>query len=225
MKKLLLALYLFSSGLLAAQASSTDKGWYPGLVVLQSVETVHGQVQYDHHIEVVQCKSGEVTRAFTAAQVKYFRFQDADSPTDRKFVPLVYNPKSLYPRTAFFEVVSKGEFTVLRRHSSWKHLTGNPKFMQVPDGLGFSNTIIGFDYFLQQGNEVQRIKNFRKELFPKMMQEYDEEISQFVKANHLKLFTLAGQIIVIQYYNFLKDPLKNRWDLDNASATTKPTGF
>lgn len=202
-------------------AGRQEKGWNQGVIVLLSGEIIRGDLQYDQHQEVVQCRAGETTQAYTALRVKYFRFLDQQMGIERKFIPVAYNPTSDYKHDAFFEVVSDGPITLLRKHSRWKHLAGNPGFMHVNPELGFSNQVIGFDYYVQQPAGLKRVKNFRKEFFPAIMQEYGDQVNQFVRQNQLKLFMMASQIIVVQYYNYLKDPLKNKWESENLATIRK----
>jgi hypothetical protein len=216
MRNLYLFLLFFSTSFVSqAFAASKEKGWNQGIIVLHSGEIIQGELRYDQHQEVVQCQSGGTIKAYTALLVKYFRFQDQYMQIERKFIPVAYSPTSDYKHDAFFEVVTDGPITVLRKHSRWKHLASNPAFMRVNPELGFSNHVIGFEYYVQQRGGLRKVKNFRKEFFPAMMQEHGEKINRFVRENQLKLFMMASQIIVVRYYNYLKDPLKNKWESEN----------
>ena len=198
--------------------SLASDNWHAGVVVLRSGETLHGEVYYDYGTDVVQCRSEEITRAFAPAQVKFFRLEASNRQRERQFVPLVYNPRPGYRYESFFEVITKGPINVYRKHNVRKNLTRNPSFMRINPELGFSNEVIGFDYYVLNGKGLCKIKSFRKEFFPRIMREHQAEVERFVQDNHLKLFMQASQIIVVQYYNYLKDPLKNRWDAENTVA-------
>jgi hypothetical protein len=212
---LLLLLTVFTTS--GASAHSSDN-WYSGVIVLRSGETLPGDVYYDYHTDVVQWRSALTTRAFAPAQVKFFRLEESKSEQEHHFVPMVFNPRPGYRYESFFEVVSKGPINVYRKHNLRKHLTVNPRFMRVNPALGFSNEVIGFDYYFLNNEGLRKIKSFRKEFFPMIMQERKADIERFVQDNHLKMFQQASQIIVVQYYNYLKDPLKNKWDAENSVA-------
>lgn len=220
-KKYLSLLFFFTFFASHTFAISHEKGWNQGVIVLHSGEVIQGDLRYDQHLEVVQCQSGGITKAYTVLRVKYFRFQDQYMGIERRFIPIAFNPTSDYKHDAFFEVVTDGPITLLRKHSRWKHLAANPGFMCVNPELGFSNQVIGFEYYVQQPEGLRKVKNFRKEFFPAIMQEHGEKINQFVRENQLKLFMMASQIIVVQYYNYLKDPLKNKWESENLATIQK----
>ncbi|MES2734566.1 MAG: hypothetical protein V4714_22655 [Bacteroidota bacterium] len=216
-KCLLLFIYLsfFSS---STFANELDNIWHQGVVVLRSGDVFSGDVYYDYHTEVVQCKSGELTKAFAASQVKYFSFQDTEIASNRRFIPLVFQPKPGYRYESFFEVISTGTISLYRRHGARKHLMANPKFMQVNRELGFSNEIIGFDYYTKSQNGLKKIANFKKEFFPRIMKEYGTAIESFIHENRLRLYQQANQIIVLQYYNYLNDALRIKLDAENSVA-------
>jgi hypothetical protein len=220
-KKYLFLFLFFIFSTIHIFAISKEKGWNRGVIVLHSGEIIQGDLCYDQHLEVVQCQSEGITKAYTALQVKYFRYQDQHMGIERKFIPVAFSPTSDYKHDAFFEVVTDGPITLLRKHSRWKHLTANPGFMRVNPELGFSNQVIGFEYYVQQSEGLRKVKKFRKEFFPAIMREYGEKVNQFVRKNQLKLFMMASQIIVVQYYNYLKDPLKNKWESDNLATIQK----
>jgi hypothetical protein len=209
---LCLLLCFFASGYLFALPYDS---WSPGVIVLRSGETIQGEVYFDYHTDVVRCKSAETEKAFAPAQVKYFRLEESGQ---HKFIPLVYSPRPGYRCESFFEVISKGPINIVRKHNAHKHLTRNPGFMRINPELGFSNDIIGFDYYVQNQDGLRKVKNFRKEFFSLMMQDHKQEIESFVQTHRLRLFQQASQIIVVQYYNYIKDPLKNKWDAENPVA-------
>lgn len=202
--------------------SLASDNWYVGVVVLRSGETLHGEVYYDYCTDVVQCRSEETTRAFAPAQVKFFRLEAGNRQRERQFVPLVYHSRPGYRYESFFEVITKGPINVYRKHNVRRHLTRNPGFMRVNPELGFSNELIGFDYYVLNGESLRKIRNFRKEFFPRIMREHPAEVERFVQDNHLKMYRQSSRIIVVQYYNYLKDPLKNRWDAENPVAAHSP---
>lgn len=216
MKKRLL-LFLFAAfGVAPASAGHRDKGWHPGLVVLHSGEILRGVLRFDPQAELVRCQTGEIVRAYSALQVKSFRFREPQPDGFRQFISAPYYHPCGYVRASFFEIVFSGPITVLRKHRPGTHPKTNPKFMRVDSRWGFSNHTIGFNYYVQGPEGIKRVRNFRKEVFSLMMREYQSEITRFVHKSRLKMHRQSSKVIVVQHYNHLKKPFNNPWVAYNA---------
>lgn len=216
-KHLLLLLISTLSFTTQAFTIDDDKHSHQGVIVLNSDEKVHGIIYYEPRTEIVQCQNEMgTTKAYSPNQVKYFQFYDHKMKNNRKFVPLAFSlPPNQYKSRVFFEVVLTGYYTLLRKQDPHRDLSNNPGFMQVNSDLGFSNQKIGFVYYLQDKDGVREIKKIKKELFPTIMQEQGTKVKAFVSRHRLKMYMMASQIIVVNYFNFLQDPLKNKWEADN----------
>ena len=216
MKKLFPLLLLTALGICPAFAGRGNKGWHPGLVVLHAGDTLRGALRFDPAAELVRCQTGEVVRVYSALQVRSFRFREPQWDVSRQFISVPHHHASGYARASFFEIVASGPLTVLRKYRPGTHPKTNPKFMRVDSRWGFSNHLIGFDYYVQGPEGLKKIRNFRKEVFPLLLKEYASEITRFVRKSRLKMHRQSSKIIVVQHYNHLKNPFNNPWATDNA---------
>ena len=189
-----------------SQSRPVNYVWQQGSLVLNNGLELSGAVCYDPVTEVVQLRTEAMVKAFTARQVRSFRYLEPAFGMIREFAVQDFNPRSSYPRRTFFEVVLKGPLTLLRRHNRFREFIHATE-QQANGRPGFFDYVTGFTYYVRTEGRFLGIKQFKKEILPLMTKDCNEEIQRMIEKRNLKLFQLDNQVWLINYYNFLKGPL------------------
>ncbi|MBC7920742.1 MAG: hypothetical protein H7Z75_06580 [Ferruginibacter sp.] len=212
MRKLFILLAVMVGFLPAhSQSRPVNAVWQQGSLVLNNGLELNGAVCYDPVTEVVQFRTATMVKAFTARQVRSFRYLEPAFGMIREFASQDFNPRSSYPRQTFFEVVLRGPLTLLRRHNRFREFIRATE-QQVSGRPGFFDYVTGFTYYVRTEGRFLGIKQFKKEILPLMTKDCSQEIHQMIEKRKLKLFQLDNQVWLINYYNFLKGPLNQPAD-------------
>jgi hypothetical protein len=189
-----------------SQSDSNENGWHLGSITLNTGQAFSGKVRYDQLTELVQLRTETMLKAFSARQVQSFRFSEQAYGMLREFITVDFHPSARYARKTFFEVVLKGPLMVLRQPH---HLNNRSLAQNHPsdNSLALFDYLTGFSYYVYTQNEFVAIRNFKKAILPLMIKDFGRELAQIVKDKKLRIFRLDSQIRLINYYNFLKNPL------------------
>lgn len=219
MKICLLSLYLLVTGLLPAY-SQTDPNmnrWHLGNITLTNGQVFSGKIRYDQLTELVQLRTETLLKTFSAHQVQSFRFAEHAYGMLREFISIDFHPSARYARKTFFEVVLKGPLMVLRQSPHLNDRANLPQNHPTDGSLGFFDYITGFSYYVYTQNQFLDIRKFKKTILPLMTKDFGRELNQIVKDKKLRIFRLDCQIRLINYYNFLKNPVNPTASLSNAA--------
>ena len=183
--------------------------WHHGEIVLASGEMLSGQLSYTD--DIVQCKINHRIKAFSTSQVSHFYFYDASLDVKRTFVPVDMHTVKNVKKPAFYELVSEGAITLLRKEVHTYKLANDP--YQERDLAWETRTVQRFQhdvhmrvkdfeyYYVHNGN-FHQLNNFRKEIHP-LLQEHQATIAHFIEKNSLNIREIESQIRIIDFYNRL----------------------
>ncbi len=205
MKKLyILFIFILTSICTNAQSFTEDLGpWFFGSIILKTDAVVKGPIYIDLEKDIVICKAKDgAMKAFTAYQIKYFHFYDQILKTDRYYRSFDTKLKRS-SRNHFFEVLAVGDILYLRQEVELLVPSSDYRYF-----FADNNETIGaktcFVYFMYQGDEMIKIKNFKKQFLDKTTN-YEDKISNYVKEENINFVSIEDQVKLISYYNFLKE--------------------
>jgi hypothetical protein len=183
--------------------------WHYGEIVLTSGEKLQGDLNYTD--ELVQCNAHNLTRAFSTLQVSHFQFFDPTLNVYRTFVPVDLSIANGIKRPAFYELVSEGTITLLRKEKYTYQLANEP---YKERDLAYDTRSLerfqhdvhlrvqDFEYFYLYNGKFHPLHNFRKEVSP-LMAAYEPEISRYIEQNSLNPRETESQVKIVEFYNQL----------------------
>lgn len=176
--------------------------WNPGVLVLKNNETVKGDIYYNSEYDLVQIKLDDQIKTYSAYHVQYFQFYDEIREINRLYATMeTFATKKKRKGVAFYEVLIDGEMVLLRKEDI--HYFQDYEILY--NAIDLVPSLASKHYVFFKENLIN-FKNFRKEILP-LMADKAEDIEKYIKDNNFNTQDLVGQILIIDYYNFLKDPL------------------
>ena len=217
----LIAVFYFFHFPVSAQTYSQDE-WHMGQLILNSGDTLDGDIKYDLSSDIVQVNTGDIIKTYSALKIESFFIADKASGGRRYFKTYPYAVKSSYAVPVLFEVVTPGEITLLGREKIVTRTTpvnnfGNPwmpgwgwgGWGLSPWGMnrgGFvSERVSSFDFYicLSDGETVAPLTLRKGEIY-NYMKDRAAEIRQYAKENGLNTKKVRDVILLIKYYNALQ---------------------
>jgi hypothetical protein len=174
--------------------------WCNGQAVLENGEVLAGDISFDLKFEVVRVKKNGIVHAYTAEGLAYFEMYDHIKRIHRKYVSVDSPVHPGYSRRAFFEVISHGELSFLRR-SEYVRRPRATEDMRAPHV--YLNSICKHIYYLHDAEEgLVQVDNFKKEVLPRM-ERYEKQVDDYIDRCHLSLKKVHEQVRVVNLYNQL----------------------
>jgi hypothetical protein len=178
--------------------------WHPGMIVLDSEDTLRGKIQYNFETNLIQFSEDKRIRTFTSQNVLYLSFHCQYFKRFRYVYSLPYKMKGRMNVPTFFEILNEGKITLMAREYvivESSNRFGNPMYRS---GRGFGNReILTYDYFLlTDDGTIHKYTEKKKDLFA-FFGRYEEPVKEFIKDSKLKVDRQADLVRIIDYYNEL----------------------
>lgn len=196
----LLLLFLFLAPLHSkAQQRWSFEYWHDGKIVLESGDTLKGQVKYDLQQDVVQyITPSEKVEAFTARKVLFFGIFDETVQRYRDFYALPYNATAGYKTPVFFELLVQGKMTLLAREGLEYKSYSSSFYMGSYTRL----ELVNYYYFLTEDGEVTDFKGNKNDLL-NLMGSKSNLVEKYIRVNRLKFDEKYDLVKIVAYYNSL----------------------
>lgn len=176
--------------------------WHPGMIVLDSEDTLKGKIQYDFEANLLQYSVDERIKTFSSQNVLYFSFHCQFFKRFRYVYSLPYQLKGRMNVPIFFEILSEGKITLMAREyviTESNNRFGNPLYNTSRNFSG--REILTYDYYLLTENgDISRYSEKRKDLYP-YFGRHQDLLKDYVKENKLKVDRQADLIKIINHYN------------------------
>lgn len=185
--------------------------WNPGELTLNNGIQYKGELSYNWYAEVVEFRADDRIRAFSASQVREFKYFDNQQRSIRKIVAVTYPVHPSLRRPVFMEEVMVGPLSVYRRlrHSHGLLKMSNPS-------LPPNESLDDFSYLVFQGDEVVNMDTFYRTIWPQMTAEYDEELKKYANLLPNDIQNTLVQLRLINRYNYLK--MQSVWQVYSAAS-------
>ena len=182
-KLLILSLLALSSGAYA----KTIK-WYKGTVVLSDERVLVGDISLEPAHDLILIRTGNAVKVYTAYKIKSFNFYDVEQHINRKFLTLKDEETAKIP-SHIYEVVLRGKATILRQPKSGFEQENN------------SSPLKNFNYYVRLDNHLVNIAQFRRAVFPVLLQSHTDQIITFIYQHNLNPNIQDNAIKIIEFYN------------------------
>ncbi len=203
MKKVLVAL-LFISGIAhlghcAASPYLNQGFWCPGQVTLANQRVVEGEINYDLKYNAIQVRHDGVVRTYTAEKIAHFTMFDQVKHRERHYVAIDHQLDEGYQRKTFFEVLTEGDVTILRKSKYVRkpRVTEDQRAPHI-----YLNAVCRHDYYAYNQGEFFEIDDFKEQVLP-LMTSYEDLVQDYIKRCKLKLRKINEQMRVVHLYNQL----------------------
>lgn len=198
MKQFILCLAFLAVTFCAAAQWSFEL-WHDGKIVLETGDTLRGQVKYDFKQDLIQFTNRKGTvEALTARKVLFCEIFDKTVGQYRQFYSLPYNTTSGYRTPIFFELIGEGKLTVLSRERLENQTTSSPYYYG-----NMSRVVLVNKYYMLKENGDITDFSVRKADFLQLLGKHADHINDYMKDNRLKLDEKQDLTKIIQYYNSL----------------------
>jgi hypothetical protein len=148
MRYVQLVLLLIGYTTLSAQEFASDY-WHTGKVVLDSGDTLKGNLKYDLKNDILQVQLEKKLESYTARKVLFFEIFDETVKKYRAFYSLPYSTAGQYKAPVFFELLAEGKLTVLCRESFENRTISSPLYYY---GSTYSRIVLVNKYYLLKEN-------------------------------------------------------------------------
>ena len=178
--------------------------WYEGTVMLNNRESLVGTMSFHGAEDLVRVKEGEKIKVYTAYQVNAVEYYDAALDVARRIESKQVIEENGRTYRRFFEVVLEGGINVVRRPT--QHIGPQRKvdtYRSREDIL--LEQVNGYEYYTYIAGHLQKIKHFRAQLLPLLLQEHRSEMEKFLKENQIDTNLLSHNLMVINYFNQLEE--------------------
>ena len=199
MRVALLVFMFFGIASLATAQQFPFEYWHDGKIVLDSGDTLRGNVKYDLQSDLIQLQQDNRLESFSARKVLYFEIFDATVKRYRLFYSLPYSSAGQYKAPVFFELIEEGKLTVLCREVLEYRTQSSPFYYY---GTYTRLVLVNKYFILQENGNIEEFINKRNDWY-EMMGNKAEEVKKFAKANKLDVTEKYELAQIISYYNSL----------------------
>jgi hypothetical protein len=189
----------FSLLLLFSFTCKAVEEWNKGVIYLNTNETIYGEINYNQDFEIVQCKTEKGIKAFSTYNAHSFRYYDKKFSVYRVF-KVFEEKKGYYKKRIFYEVVLEGYLSMLRRK---KYIVPTNSYLIIDETPLEERE---YDYYLYAQGKVRELRKFKKLVLNDIMKDKKTEVLSYIEAQKLEVYFLKDQILIIDFYNSLKDP-------------------
>lgn len=176
--------------------------WHPGMIVLDSEDTLRGRIQYDFESNLLQYTVDDRIRTFSSQNVLYFSFHCQFFKRYRYVYSLPYQLKGRMNTPIFFEILAEGKITLMTREYvvlERSNRFGNPMY-NSSRGFG-GREILTYDYFLLTENgDISKYSEKRKDIYP-YFGRLEAPMKDYIKDKKLRIDRQADLIRIINHYN------------------------
>ena len=199
MKYIGLLIFIIVSQTALASNLSQQGVWCTGKITLDNDVVLEGKISYDLKFEAIKVKTDDLVRTYTAETIADFEIFDPIKYQHRKYVAVDLPMKEGYQRKTFFEVLSEGEITILRKSKYVRRPRVTEDFRAPHIYL---NAVCRHTYYVYQSGEFVEIEDFVSQIMP-LMNSHQVKVASYVKQCKLRLKEIHEQMRVVYLYNQL----------------------
>lgn len=171
--------------------------WHDGRLVLDSGDTLKGQIKYDLKQDLIQYHlPNQRTDAFSARKVVFFEIFDQTVRRYRQFFALPFTNQAQYRAPVFFELLTEGKLTLLARESVEFRTYTSPYYL----GSYSREVLVYHFYFLDDEGNIEEFKGSKSDLLS-MMGKKSSDVEKYMKTNRLKIDDKYDFARIVAYYN------------------------
>jgi hypothetical protein len=190
--------FLFISSAAQSQRFPSEF-WHEGKIVLESGDTLRGNVKYDLQNDFLQLDIKDKLESFTARKVLFFEIFDKTVKRYRQFYSLPYTTSGQYKAPVFFELLAEGKMTLLCRESI--------EYRNAPSSFYYygstTRLVLVHKFFLLKDNgTIDQFAGKKNDLL-ELMGNKSDPVEKYMKSNKLNVDDKYELAQIVTYYNSL----------------------
>ena len=190
--------FLLVSSVGYSQRFSSDY-WHEGKMVLESGDTLKGNIKYDLQNDLLQLESNNRLESFTARKVLFFEIFDKLSKRYRQFYSLPFTTSGQYKAPVFFELLAEGKMTLLCREAL--------EYRNYPSSFYYYGSttrlvLVNKFFLLSNKGNIEPFVGKRNDLIY-LMGNQGEPVEKYMKSNKLNVDDKYEFAQIVTYYNSL----------------------
>jgi len=199
-------------GLIAATAlAKAEENWNRGQLVLANQTVLEGDLNYNWKAEVVRLKQADGRiRAFSAQQIRSFRFYDYRNRLLRRFASLDFTVRRNMPRKMILEEFVQGKYPVYRRLRHQREPIRIARPIEYSNDTELLKDDNSFTYFVLADGEFQSLDAFQRTMMPQMMSEYGDDLRNYLRTHQLDPRNTTTRLMLLVRYNALEEGFRHR---------------
>ena len=171
---------------------SYNDSWYLGKVKLKDSITLSGRISYQLKYHVLMYKNDGKINTYTANLVDYFEVQDKDFKNVKRYYSIPVKIRENKEIQQFFEVVIRGEMSLLKREEQVRKRMGKRTVVTMVDRF----------YYMDGSGFVQNLVPTKKNIL-RLMDTHAREVSEFMEDLDLNPSKSAHLKQLFIFYNSL----------------------
>lgn len=190
----------------SSYANSNDPRWAKGEVVLADSSRLLGTLSVNYPLDLLLLKQeGGSIHVYPAHKIKSFVIFDEQTQSHRQFISRTFQSARGLKGEAFFEIVTFGSLTVLRREKRYHRLGPHRSICpEYSDHTFTKSKTKNYVYFVLNGSVLTNFITFQKHLSDEVFAEYSDEINLYMKNKSKRRWKHGDFTYAIRYYNALK---------------------
>ena len=173
--------------------------WHEGKIVLESGDTVKGNVKYSMQNDLLQFEKNGTLESYSARKVAFFEIFDLTVKRYRQFYSLPYTTSGEYKAPVFFELLSEGSMTLLCREAiEYKSNTSSYYYYGPSTRLVLVNKF----FLLKDNGGIEPFAGKKSDLVY-IMGNKGELVERYMKTNKLNVDNKYQFAQIVDYYNSL----------------------
>jgi hypothetical protein len=203
MKKSLWVMVIWLNVAGGSAVASDSTVWNQGELVLMDGTKLTGGINFNWIADIVQYRQEDKIKAYSAFQVREFKYFDDHQNTLRKFVAIECPVKYGRPRPSFLEEVVPGSLTVYRGARSIRESIKVANLSNYSSDEELVKNIDSFTYFVFTGKELIDLNVFYRKVWPTLKVRYEQELKKYASRMQASLTSTLAQLHLINRYNSL----------------------
>jgi len=198
-KYLILIVIAFFSVQLYAQKEFPNEIWHNGQIITEAGDTLKGKIMYNLESDIVQYQTNKGTiDTYTSRKVVYFEVFDETVNRSRIFYTLPYDKTGSYETLVIFEVLVKGNLTLLSRERL------EPNIQKGGSTQNSTKRLVYDNFILREDQSIIPLSKDKKE-FITSMPGYQDRIKKYIKDNKLDIQKRSDLARIIALYNSISN--------------------
>ncbi len=172
--------------------------WHDGKVILDTGDTLKGQVKYNMQNDLVQLQIKNRLETYTARKIVTFEIFDVTSKRYRQFYTFPYAITGEYKAPVFFELLEEGKMTLLAREV----LEVRTYSSYYSYGTRTRIVLVNKFFFLKEDGSIQSFSGKKKDLI-ELMGNKGGEVGRYIKEHKFDFDKKYDVAQIVDYYNSL----------------------
>ncbi len=190
--------------------------WAKGRIILTSGDTLYGPIAYHRTEDIIRVTLSDGSiNAFAPVAVNSFTVTDEKNKYVQTFRPFLWNrgnDYSDYQAPAFFELLTEGKYSLVKREilsartvsNAYPMYAGSGRYYDpyAYTGSRYQTMVLDLFYLNTPNNKILALRNPKRDL-EDLFKNKERMMREYIKANNLSYSETRDLIKILNHYNSL----------------------